>query len=235
MEKHIRLAKPVAISIVIYLISLFLQSSFALGAGGQQEINIITKPQGYLFKLENVSPGDLISREIEIVNDGKQDFEYTAILGETRSLKKRLEQLDLKVKQGSSVLYEGKLTEFKGLSPKPLKSGTSETLKFQVSIPNNFNNYYQHFLAEFELQFLAEGISVQGTTASNGDLRNTLTSSNEDSKSIPPVLVKTEIVDKLPNSASGLYDYLFLSILFVAVGGILAIFFVRKVIGKNTL
>lgn len=233
--KYIRLEKPIFISIAIILISLFYQSPHALGTGDQQQINIITKSQGYLFRLGKVSPGDLISREIEIVNDRKQDFEYTAILGKPQSLNKLLEQLDLKVKQGSSVLYESKLTEFKGLSPKPLKSGASETLKFQVSIPNNLNNSYQDFTAEFELQFLAESIGVIDTTNIKTLRNGPGTNSSEDSKSITHVLVKPEIVDKLPNSASGLYDYLFLSILFVAVVGISAIFFVRKAIGKHIL
>lgn len=153
LSKHIKI---IFLTFFIFLTTMSLNISSVTAA--EKEIDINTIPNGYLFKVENIKPGDWISRDFVIKNEGRQDFKYTAMVGETKSVKGLFEELKLLVKKDTFVLFDGKLKDFKGLDPRVLPKESQETLFFQVKMPYELGNEFQASAAEAEIIFYAEGI-----------------------------------------------------------------------------
>ncbi|WP_102273060.1 LPXTG cell wall anchor domain-containing protein [Cytobacillus massiliigabonensis] len=163
MNNRFILAKPKIIAIIagIFLFILFGEIS-ARADGNEIDINTKMNPSGYFFEVGNLKPGDWMPRDITILNEGTQDFRYTAMLGKKKSVKGLLEELDLIVKKGEEVLYEGKMDEFTGFTPRSLVKGDSETLFFQVTMPSELGNAFQSSGAEVEILFVAEALGDTG-------------------------------------------------------------------------
>ncbi|TYS62039.1 LPXTG cell wall anchor domain-containing protein [Bacillus infantis] len=161
------LAKPKALFILILLILIIFPHNQVQAE--DKEINIVTNPSGYFFKVGNLKPGDWMPRDITISNNGKQDFKYTAIIGKKKSVKGLFEELELQVKKDSTTLYEGKMKDFEGFTPRPLKKGQSETLFFQVTMPYDLGNAFQDSSAEVEILFVAEALNGSGDPPGGGD------------------------------------------------------------------
>ncbi|QED46789.1 TasA family protein [Cytobacillus dafuensis] len=155
------LAKSIRIYIVAGLVFFMFFQEINVNAA-KREIDINTIPHGYLFKVGNLKPGDWMPRDITILNEGIQDFKYMAVLGKKKSVKNLLEELDLVVKKGEDVLYEGKMNEFEGFTPRKLAKGSTETLFFQVTVPYDLGNSFQSSEAEVEILFVAEAIGEPG-------------------------------------------------------------------------
>ncbi|MDA6082827.1 hypothetical protein OSJ97_25130, partial [Escherichia coli] len=85
------------------------------------------------------------------LNQGKQDFRYTAQIGKKKSVKGLFEELDFLVKKDSDILFDGKLKDFEGFTPRKLAKGSSEQLFFQVSMPYELGNAFQESSAEVEI------------------------------------------------------------------------------------
>lgn len=151
------LAKQTKIVIIVGLFFFILFGNMKVQAE-QKEIDINTSknPNGYFFEVGNLKPGDWMPRNITIFNEGTKDFKYSAFIGKTKSVKGLLEQLGLLIKKDELVLYDGKIHNFNGFTPRKLASGHSETLFFQVTMPSNLGNEFQASAAEVEIKFLAE-------------------------------------------------------------------------------
>ncbi|MBT2663890.1 M73 family metallopeptidase, partial [Bacillus sp. ISL-45] len=156
MKNNKWLFKPLKLFILTLILFIFTITSVSANT---KEIDINITPNGYLFKVSNIKPGDWMPRDLVVKNDGKQDFKYTAQVGETKSYKGLLEELLLLVKKDTHVLFDGKLKDFKGLNPRVLSKGAQETLFFQVTMPYELGNEFQGSAAEFEIIFYAEGIT----------------------------------------------------------------------------
>jgi LPXTG-motif cell wall-anchored protein len=161
------LVKPKALFILILLILIIIPYSQVQAE--EKEIDIITNPSGYSFKVGNLKPGDWMPRDIMISNNGKQDFKYTSIIGKKKSVKGLFEELELLVKKDSTTLYEGKMKDFEGFTPRPLKKGQSETLFLQVTMPYELGNAFQDSSAEVEILFIAEALDGGGDPPGEGD------------------------------------------------------------------
>ncbi len=161
MINLLKLAKPKAIFVILTF--LFLTLFPALNAFGEEkEIDINTNSNGYFFNVGDLKPGDWMPRDITIINNGKQDFKYTSIIGKKKSIKGLFEELELLVKKGNEILYEGKMKNFQGFKPRELKKGQSETLFFQVTMPYELGNAFQDSSAEVEILFIAEALDGGG-------------------------------------------------------------------------
>ena len=158
-------------SISLKLLTLFFLFFLPLSStvnAQEKEVDINTNPKGYFFDVGNLKPGDWMPRDITIMNDGTSDFKYTAIIGKKKSKKRLLEELELLVKKDSVVLYEGKLNEFEGFTPRNLDAGTSETIQFQVTMPTSLGNKFQDSSAEVEILFIAELLGTPDDAATPG-------------------------------------------------------------------
>ncbi|MGD6844747.1 LPXTG cell wall anchor domain-containing protein [Bacillus infantis] len=168
MTNRLKLAKPKAIFMILTLFILTLFPTYKALAE-DKEIDIHTNLTGYFFHVGDLKPGDWMPRDITIINNGKQDFKYSSIIGEKKSVKGLFEELELLVKKDSTILYEGKLKDFKGFTPRPLKKGQTETLFFQVTMPYELGNAFQNSSAEVEILFVAEALDGGGDPPDDGD------------------------------------------------------------------
>jgi LPXTG-motif cell wall-anchored protein len=167
MTIKIKLAKPKALFVLTLLILIIFPHSQVQAE--DKEIDIGTNPSGYFFKVGNLKPGDWMPRDITIINNGQQDFKYTSIIGKKKSVKGLFEELKLLVKNDSTTLYEGKMKDFEGFTPRPLKKGQSETLFFQVTMPYDLGNAFQDSSAEVEILFVAEALDSGGDPPGEDD------------------------------------------------------------------
>jgi LPXTG-motif cell wall-anchored protein len=167
MTIKIKLAKPKALFVLTLLILIIFPHSQVQAE--DKEIDIGTNPSGYFFKVGNLKPGDWMPRDITIINNGQQDFKYTSIIGKKKSVKGLFEELKLLVKNDSTTLYEGKMKDFEGFTPRSLKKGQSETLFFQVTMPYDLGNAYQDSSAEVEILFVAEALDSGGDPPGEDD------------------------------------------------------------------
>lgn len=149
--------KPIKIAIIATFF-FFILFGHIKASADQKEVDINTSknPNGYLFEVGNLKPGDWMPRNLTIFNEGIKDFKYTALIGEKKSVKGLLEELDLLIKKDEIILYDGKMDKFQGFTPRNLASGSSETLFFQVTMPLELGNQFQESSAEVEIKFLAE-------------------------------------------------------------------------------
>ncbi|USK50896.1 CalY family protein [Bacillus sp. CMF12] len=219
------LAKPIKIFIIysfVFLIVFGNETAIAV----EKEIDVNTNLENsnrYLFKVENLKPGDWMPRNITIKNDGKQDFKYTSNIRKSKSVKGLFEELELEVKKDTKMLYEGKLKDFKGFSPRELSKGTEETLFFQVTMPEHLGNEFQNSSAEVDIIFLAEATGDPETdneTPGTGDNSD----SGEGTNNLPPssdATVIPEKVNKLPNTATNNYNLLLIGALFLGAGSVI--------------
>lgn len=186
----------------------------------QSEIDIKTSPNNFLFKAENIKPGDWIPRSLTIINNGNKSFKYNANVGEVKSTKGLFEELILLVKKDEQILYSGKLNEFEGFSPRFLAKGLSETLYFEIKMPYELGNEFQGATAKVEIIFLAEEVS-QNNLENEGE-------NNEGNLNISPPpsdgTVTPEIVSKLPNTATNNFNVLLTGVIVLSVGSIMLLY-----------
>jgi len=222
MQWNSFLAKPWGLKffiLIIFLYMLFVSAN--LIAADEKEIDINTDGNGFLFKVDNLKPGDWMPRNITISNDGIQDFKYIAQIGKSESTKNLFEELELLVEKDGNTLFEGKLKDFTGFSPRELASGTSETLFFEVTMPTHLGNEFQGSTAEVEIIFLAEGIESTTTPPEDNNKGET---PKEDSDAV----INPEIVDKLPSTATNNFNILIIGAGLISIGCILLLLWSRK-------
>ena len=229
MYKKSLLAKPIKILILVgvFFFILFVEKNTS---AVEKELEINTTPNGILFNVENLKPGDWIPRNLTIKNDGKKDFKYTSKIGKSKSVKGLFEELELEVKKDTKVLYEGKFKDFKGFSPRELARGTEETLLFQVTMPEHLGNEFQNSAAEVEIIFLAEATGDPGTdneTPGSGDNNNSGGGSNNSPPSTDATVIP-EKVNKLPNTATNNYNLLLIGALFLSTGSVILLWRYRR-------
>jgi LPXTG-motif cell wall-anchored protein len=164
----LKLAKPKAIFLILTLFILTLYPTLKAFAE-EKEIDINTNLNGYFFNVGELKPGDWMPRDITIINNGQKNFKYTSIIGKKKSVKGLFEELEILVKKDSATLYEGKMKDFEGFKPRPLKKGQSETLFFQVTMPYELGNAFQDSSAEVEILFVAEALDGGGDPPGDSD------------------------------------------------------------------
>ncbi|KOP71068.1 LPXTG cell wall anchor domain-containing protein [Cytobacillus solani] len=238
MNKRFILAKPKIIAFIAGIFIFMLVGETSARAANK-EIDIHTKmnPSGYFFEVGNLKPGDWMPRDIVISNAGTQDFKYMAILGKKKSVKGLLKELDLIVKKNEEVLYDGKMDQFTGFTPRNLAKSESETLFFQVTMPNDLGNAFQSSGAEVEILFVAEALGDTGGGDPGGEnpgeepvVENSGEEPDDEvietNNPTGTIIVSPEIRENLlPKTATNTYNSLLIgSVLFVAG----SIFYKRK-------
>jgi LPXTG-motif cell wall-anchored protein len=145
------------------IISLFVIIVFVLtplktyAENNIPSIDLTTNPDKVLFDLSNVKPGDSVTRELIIKNNGTDDFNYLASNSFISGSNLFFRKLDLKIEENSTVLYDGKLSNFTKLGPRSLKSNQNKKLKIYIQVPPNLGNEYQGLEMEFQFKFYVEG------------------------------------------------------------------------------
>jgi LPXTG-motif cell wall-anchored protein len=154
------------LSIILFL-SYLIQPTNALEENGV--IEITTSPTDYLFKMTNLKPGDTGTRILTIKNTGNQNYDYSVRAQKRDGSEKFYKQLLLEVKDNSTVLYNGKLSEFTSMNERYLAHHTQEDLTFTIEFPWESGNEFQGLSTEVELIFYAEGQNNPPDPPDDGD------------------------------------------------------------------
>ncbi|OIK11410.1 LPXTG cell wall anchor domain-containing protein [Bacillus sp. MUM 13] len=231
MHKKRLLAKPVLIIAALLVIYSFIYPS--VSEASEQEIDIETNPDQFLFKVGNLKPGDWMPREITIRNAGKRDFNYYSFVEKKHSEKELFVNLTLSVQdKNNHFLYKGKLADFKGFPPRFLKSGRSETLQYTVKMPEELGNEFQGSAAAALFKFYAQEPD-SAVTPPSGNAGGTSPDhhgsmpgqqQNMDTKHAD----HNQTGEKLPDTATDTYNILLAGVFLTLSGGTLLILQKRK-------
>jgi hypothetical protein len=188
------------------VIALFILIGFLLtiplnrGYAEDQDIVIQTLPEKEFINLNDMAPGKSETQKITIQNNGRNDFNYSAIFKLNSGSEKLFNVLQLKVLKEDKTLFDGNMKDFTTLDPRKLNSNTHEELTFIVSVPTQIGNDFQGLSSEVEITFIAQS-KLDGVIA--GD-------------------------SILPNTGTNIFNYLMIGIALIISGWILQSYFLKK-------
>jgi LPXTG-motif cell wall-anchored protein len=144
---------------IVFLVSVIFVLLFPIQVYGttNKEIDLTTDPGKVLFVLTNLKPGDSVTRNLTIGNNGNQDFKYFASSKFLSGSEILYNKLDLIVEDKNGPIYQGKLFEFENQLPRLLKSKQSENLTFFIKMPMELGNEFQGLDTEFQIKLYVEG------------------------------------------------------------------------------
>lgn len=150
--------------IAFSLITIIFPSSIVFG-DTSEEPNILMNvtPEGSLFAIENMKPGDWAPRSVAVENAGKMDFSYQLILENTGE-EKLFNELFLEIRDNESEIFNGKIVDFTSLPERILVAGNQEDLHLTIRFPEHLGNEFQGLDMHFSLLFVAEGIEGERDT-----------------------------------------------------------------------
>jgi len=159
----------------IPVLLIFLGISVAKADSNEKDYDFTVSPSKSLFNITNFKPGDWAERELTLDNNGTKDLQYEIKMKHPSGEDRLFRQLLLKVENGSQVLFDGKLKDFKGVDAQQLKSGAQDNIKFTVKMPEELGNEYQGTTTQFDLLIYVDGdlTGIVGNGFSGGRLPNT--------------------------------------------------------------
>jgi LPXTG-motif cell wall-anchored protein len=181
--------RKIFIRITVFL--LLVTPMSVAGATTYNEIDLTTNPGKILFDLTNMKPGDSVTRNLSIGNNGNQEFSYIASSKFLSGSEIFYNKLDLIVEDKNGPIYQGKLFEFTNLAPRILKSKQSENLTFFIKMPMELGNEFQGLESEFQIKLYVEG-TLGGVLPADGP--------------------------KLPNTGSDMFNILVIGAVLVLTG-----------------
>jgi hypothetical protein len=142
-------------AIVLVVTSFLPYTAFAIT--DKKEIDIEILPNGTLFDVANMKPGDWAPRDITVRNAGKRDFNYSMKI-QNDGPEKLFNELMVEVKDRDAIIYTGKISELGMLPKRILYVNTEEKLTITIRFPEHLGNEFQGLGSNFNLQFIAEEI-----------------------------------------------------------------------------
>lgn len=117
--------------------------AFAVETTGK-ELGISTFPSSGFLQALNMAPGDRLSENLTVVNQGTLDFSYNISAVKQSGDDPLYNVLDLTILDKSgNPLYAGKLKDLKDLALGILGPNIEDMFKFQISFPAECGNEYQ--------------------------------------------------------------------------------------------
>jgi len=147
----------IKIIIIVFLILVYPTFGFAENNSNNQEIDLSTNPGEILFDLSNMKPGDSVSRNLIVTNNGTKDFKFVLTNEFISGDIVFYNQLDLIIESNNQILFEGKLNKFKELEPRLLNSNENENLLLYIKIPMEIGNEFQGLKSDFQFNIYVEG------------------------------------------------------------------------------
>ncbi|WP_052504601.1 hypothetical protein [Rossellomorea aquimaris] len=220
--------------LVILLTVVFIYSGIVnIQKAAASEVDLIVIPdEAFLFKIDNMKPGDWTEKTLTIKNGGTEDISYSFQVNSKQPDKKLFNELDLKVYKDSTtnLLFDEKLKNFNGFSPALLKRGDSKDLIFSIMIPYELGNDYQNTSAVFEIRIMAESVLPQQPSEETNST-TPISDRAESEKSTTPFKPITSYGMNLPNTATNIYKLLLLGISLTTAG--LLFIYLNRIIRKK--
>lgn len=146
--------------IISGLLVLLIMINFSLvpiqASNEVDQIDLSTTPESQLFKIENMKPGDWLTRELVIRNNSNESLNYDMLAKYVSGSEKLYNQLTLEVLKDDEQIFKGKLSEFTGFTKRTLAESKEETLTFTVEFPPESGNEFQGLQTEMSFQFLTD-------------------------------------------------------------------------------
>jgi spore coat-associated protein N len=128
-------------------------------------VDITTTPASTIFNITDMLPGDTVTRDVYVNNEGTTDFTYKINNSGTGTLlwTDTANGLQLTVREGTNVYYDGPLSDLNSnvASDLLLPRGQTDTLTLMVTLPTSADNSFQG-LAE-TVTFTFDATQVAGT------------------------------------------------------------------------
>ncbi len=124
--------------------------------GTEEDIGV---PNNFLERTRRLLPGDSFVEDIQINNSNKKNAKYFMkidINENDEETKKLLGQIDLIIRSGDEIIYQGKFYNEEKILLAMLDIGGSKNLQFEVSAPIELSNEYTNIVPQFSITFLAE-------------------------------------------------------------------------------
>jgi hypothetical protein len=173
--KKILLIVSILISIIgIYDFYKSSQSPSYAKSFGSLTVNFHSSlPGNAVFNINNFLPGQSINKNIDVKNDGNETMEvFVKGIKRSGNGNPKLENvLDLKITQGSSILYSKKLNNFLDgdkISLGKINKNQSKTYNFRVTFESSAGNTYQGKSVKFDVDF-SSGEVKGANDNNNGD------------------------------------------------------------------
>ncbi|MGP4040713.1 LPXTG cell wall anchor domain-containing protein [Gracilibacillus sp. D59] len=150
------LIKPKLFFSVILL--FFILSVPIQGASSQNNIIDMkgtSSENGNLFDLENLKPGDWADREITVSNQSNNAITYDIDLRYIDGSELFYNQLSLEIKQGDTILFHDKLSNFSMITALPLSANSEEKIDFSLTFPAESGNEFQGLTTNAEIVITA--------------------------------------------------------------------------------
>ena len=175
----------------------------------EEKLSIEVLPDKELFDVSNMKPGDWAPRSTTIRNSGEVSFEYTTSVKPDSESLKLYNELLLEVRGADEELYNGRLSEFSGFSPRALSPNEKEELKYTVRFPEHLGNDFQGLDAKFTIYYTAEAeeSNESGVEAVTG----TIESGEGSGGGI------------LPNTATNMFAFILIGTLLISIGSIVSL------------
>jgi hypothetical protein len=172
--KKILLLISILISIIgIYDYSKTSQTPSYAQSYGSLTVNFHSSlPGNTVFDINNFLPGQSINKNIDVKNNGDKTTEvFVKGIKRSGNSNPKLENvLDLKITQGSTVLYSKRLNNFLDgdkISLGKINKNQSKTYNFKVTFDPNAGNPYQGKTVKFDIDFSSG--EVKGANDNNND------------------------------------------------------------------
>jgi hypothetical protein len=134
-----------------------------------------TLPGNPVFDITNFLPGQSTNKNIDVKNDANNTEVFVKGIKKSPNTNPKLENvLDLKIAQGSSVLYSKKLSNFFNddkISLGKINKNQSKTYNFNVTFETSAGNEYQGKSVKFDMDFSSSG-DVKGAKDENNGKDN---------------------------------------------------------------
>ncbi len=218
-------------SFMVFIFSLICFLVFPLNMYAEEGGNLHTKPNQYLFTINNMKPGDSAERTLTIQNRGEVDFRYSTEQKFKKGSKKLFNEFLLKVTDGNGILYEGKLKDFKGLPERFLKAKTEEDIQFLVKFPDALGNEFQGLTFETAFLFYIEDLTTEP------EQNETPGPNQSDNSNQPRPITDTTSPPKegkiLPSTATNYFNFMMIGICFIFIGGIAYFLYTKAKVNQS--
>ncbi|WP_449536943.1 TasA family protein [Ferdinandcohnia sp. Marseille-Q9671] len=143
---------------IVTLSTIYLPINETSATPTDLKVNISTNPSNRFIDIENMAPGDIVSKILEVNNKGNIDFNYYVSAIKESGDQRLFEQLWIKITNNNEEIYNGKLIELHEWDIGKILSLKGETLQFLFELPLDSSNESQGKSTKVKFNFVANGL-----------------------------------------------------------------------------
>src|SRR5690606_16632915 len=139
-----------------------------------EKIAISTNSSRSFINLENMVPGDKITKSLQVINEGNVDFNYKLSAEMESGDQVLFDNLKVTITDKDKDIYNGSIKELNTLNLGELLSFKKNDLLFTVELPKVAGNEVKNKTTVIGFNFVAEGLN-EGGNGNGNNLPNTAT------------------------------------------------------------